>query len=277
MEEAYASYLDARKRLAEVKASRGYFPVVALATPVDSQPSRQLPVSASLPSSSRPSKGKFKGHAKSGGKGRPNSGKSSSNPGGKAVARAKATTCLRCGQPGHWASQCPMPSSSSAPVSAAKRPRDAINMAQHQCSTAVAPDSAFSVISVGRLVAQQDGGASAMLAGHRPIMEAITHLLSRGVPLDRFAFTKSNRRFMFGGDGSLVATWSVHLPVYVRGVAGRLQVFIVDAASDVSSHPPDFEHDLCSVLGGEPTTALLGSGGEFMLQLDEGLDEDSLQ
>ena len=31
LEEAYASYLDARRHFAQLKAARGYFPVVALA------------------------------------------------------------------------------------------------------------------------------------------------------------------------------------------------------------------------------------------------------
>ena len=47
-EEAYASYIDARRRLADVKASRGFFPVVALAPSADSSPSSlQIPVGPS--------------------------------------------------------------------------------------------------------------------------------------------------------------------------------------------------------------------------------------
>ena len=38
----------------------------------------------------------------------------------------------------------------------------------------------------------------------------------------------------------------------------------------------DFERDLCSTLGGEFTTATLGDKGEFLLRLDDGLDEDTL-
>ncbi|CAE7489168.1 GIP [Symbiodinium natans] len=172
-EEAYASYIDARRRLADVKASRGFFPV--------------------------------------------------------------ATTCLRCGQPGHWASQCPMPPSSSPSVasSPSKRPRDTVRVAADlPCAldSAHAVDAALVVTEDGNLVAQQDGGASAMLGGHRPVMQAISHLLSKGVS-------------------------PANLALQVR---------------------TDFELDLCSVLGGEPTAALLGPGGEFMLQLDEGLDSDSV-
>ena len=34
---------------------------------------------------------------------------------------------------------------------------------------------------------------------------------------------------------------------------------------------------MCSVLGSDYGNAVLGTGGEFLLQLDEGIDEDSLQ
>ena len=282
-EEAYASYIDARRRLADVKASRGFFPVVALAPSADSSPSSlQIPVGPS----SRP-KGRGKSKSKGSSKGRSPPVKGNS---GKAAARAKATTCPRCGQPGHWASQCPMPPSSSPSVasSPSKRPRDTVHVAADlPCALdlAHAVDAALVVTEDGNLVAQQDGGASAMLGGHRPVMQAISHLLSKGVSPANLAFSRANRCFRFGGDNTALATWSVHLPVFVRGVPGRLQVFIVEGDTPLLVGRPilkalqvrtDFELDLCSVLGGEPTAALLGPGGEFMLQLDEGLDSDSV-
>ena len=75
---------------------------------------------------------------------------------------------------------------------------------------------------------------------------------------------------------------AVHLPVCIRGVLGRLQVFIVEGDTPLLVGRPilkalQVKTDLCSVLGGELTTALLGPNGEFLLQLDEGLDEDTMQ
>ena len=49
LEEAYAAYLDARRQFANIKAARGYYPVVAMVPGGDS-PSAQSPFS-------RPSKG----------------------------------------------------------------------------------------------------------------------------------------------------------------------------------------------------------------------------
>ena len=135
------------------------------------------------------------------------------------------------------------------------------------------------------LFAQQDGGASAMLGGHRRVMKAIGHLISRGVAESRFEFSRADKIFLFGGDASGHASWAVHLSVVISGVPGRLQTFIVEGDTPILIGRPvlkalkvktDFERDLCSTLGGEFTTATLGDKGEFLLRLDDGLDEDTL-
>ena len=106
-------------------------------------------------------------------------------------------------------------------------------------------------------------------------MSAINHLISKGVPPDCFQFSRANRRLMFGGDGSLVADWSVHLPVFVHGTPGRIQAFIVLIGRPVLKAlqvKTDFERDLCSVLGSDYGSAFSGPGGEFLLQLEDGVD-----
>ena len=66
-EDAYAAYLDARRQMANLKASRGYYPVVALA---DSSPIPAPTGGAPLPQSSKRA-GKPKGKNKGKGKARP--------------------------------------------------------------------------------------------------------------------------------------------------------------------------------------------------------------
>ena len=103
VEEAYAAYLDARRHLAEVKAGRGYYPVVAM-----TDNGAQLPDAAQVGSGKgKPAKGKMKG--KSSGKGKAGKSGRSAPQQPKGMARAAATKCLRCGQAGHWAAQCPKP------------------------------------------------------------------------------------------------------------------------------------------------------------------------
>eukprot|EP00439_Symbiodinium_sp_Y106_P057526 s1271_g8.t1 len=91
VEEAYAAYLDARRHLAEVKAGRGYYPVVAM-----TDNGAQLPDAAQVGSGKgKPAKGKMKG--KSSGKGKAGKSGRSAPQQPKGMARAAATKCLRCG------------------------------------------------------------------------------------------------------------------------------------------------------------------------------------
>ena len=125
---AFASYTDARRRFNELKMARGFLPVVALTD------NNQQPVMANASSSSSPShwqkKGKGKG-GKSKGKGKPSAtiryppqGAGKSDPKGRAKANM---TCLRCGQQGHWAANCPQ---SASKGSGLKRPAPTEGMAQ---------------------------------------------------------------------------------------------------------------------------------------------------
>lgn len=92
-EEAYAAYLDARRQMANLKASRGYYPVVALTD------ATALLTAASTPPTSQLPKGSGKGKNKGKGKGKPKgkSGSAWQSKGGQIQARGQATKCLRCG------------------------------------------------------------------------------------------------------------------------------------------------------------------------------------
>ncbi|CAE7942423.1 RE2 [Symbiodinium necroappetens] len=334
-EEAYATYLDARRRLADVRASRGYYPVVAVVPGADSQ----LPVAAApsswplgiaMPYASFHPSASFLTKL------------------GQAlelcaflhihalpawtwprvwqhllaqvlelcsgVVRLPPRSCPTCldsalcvaaplgSSPGvvrlayhHlWTSVSVfllMPlllllGSSWLVASFASQPSAHTMPAYPSCNGAAYPAcSPLGSLDSSGLFVQQDGGASAMLGGHRPVMHAINHLISKGLRPELVQFSRASKTFLFGGDASAKANWSVHLPVFIRGTPGRLQVFIVEGDTPILMGRPvlkalqvktDFENDRCSVLGGEYTTAILGDRGEFLLQLDEGMDEDSM-
>ena len=85
-EKCYATYLDARRRFAELKMNRSFYPVVARTDTNAAQgtgPQRPYPPK---------SKGK-------GAKGKKAAASMNTSP--------RTGTCLRCGQPGHYAAQCP--------------------------------------------------------------------------------------------------------------------------------------------------------------------------
>ena len=108
LEEAYAAYLDARRQFANLKAARGYYPVVALA-PGSDGPS-QMPVP-------RQSKGKGKGGSpRRKGKGKGKGFRGQPPQKGNAKSRANAfldQKCLRCGSTEHMTSACPRTPSST--------------------------------------------------------------------------------------------------------------------------------------------------------------------
>ena len=279
-EEAYASYLDARRRFAEIRASRGYYPVVALVDGAP-QPGRdQHPVPPS-------SKGKTqKGTAAKGkGAGGKPSGKGrGSIKGSTAKSRAAATKCLRCGQPGHWAAQCPKPPPTSStttttmPPPQAKRPRGEGFVASG--SNSLGP-AAFN----GQVVGIQDGGASSVVCGHELLMEILSAFLQKDVSPSEFLFSRCNKTFLFGGDTTSIADWCIHLPIWVGGVKGRVQCFIVPGSTPMLIGRPilkalkvkmDYETDMISVMGEEWTTALKGTKGEYLIALDDGLTSDTV-
>ena len=108
------------KRFSDLKLSRGYLPVVALSDPAAGNLSpgvSQSPVSSpnSKGKKGKSGKGTPKGGTPKGGspKGKPGatyrfskSPMKQHDPRGRASA---ALHCLRCGQPGHFAANCPVP------------------------------------------------------------------------------------------------------------------------------------------------------------------------
>ena len=106
-DEAYATYVDARKRFQDIRLSRGFLPAVALTDGVSGKGSNPTSTTSSPTSSNRKGKGK----STKGGRGTNTvrypsmKGKCKADPRGRAKG---ASICLRCGQQGHWAANCPV-------------------------------------------------------------------------------------------------------------------------------------------------------------------------
>ena len=106
-DEIYANYVGARKRFNDLRLSRGFYPVMAVVD--NGSSSSQMPRTSPSPAASGrgrpPAKGKGKGDR------RPAKGKSNAKGStatakarGKAASTPPSQNCLRCGEPGHWAS-----------------------------------------------------------------------------------------------------------------------------------------------------------------------------
>ena len=165
-DEAYAAYLDARKRFSDLRLSRGFLPVVALNDPSAGNLSPGILSSGGgSPQRGRGGSGKSpKGKSKGKGK----STYRFNRPPPKQAdpkGRAKAMTCLRCGQPGHFAAQCPSKGSSSQSQHGTKR--------SAPTESAVLPEDAHvTFVDNGGHertdVTMLDPGASAFLSGFGP-------------------------------------------------------------------------------------------------------------
>ena len=279
LEEAYASYLDARRHFAQLKAARGYFPVVALAD----GGGQTMAAGSQAP---RAPKGKGSGKGKGKVKGKPSYRQSNPPQRGSAASRANATRCLRCGQVGHWAANCtnspakssPSPSNTSSP---AKKPKtDNAMMVRDLAKQA---HSGVPLLGPAGLYGIQDGGASSVVCGHEVLMKIMDHMVARGVPVERFLFAATNKLFGFGGDANRQADWSVRLPVYIEGRAGYIETFIVEGSTPLLIGRPilqalnikiDYNQNKVSIQDGDWQDATMGEKGEYLLCLDHGVGED---
>ena len=105
LEEAYATYLDARRQFANLRAARGFYPIVALGPDATTSSSgSQYP---RPPSSGGGSKGKSKSKGRAGGKGK---GRGYAGPAGskghgtikhRGQSAMSPPPCFLCGRPGH--------------------------------------------------------------------------------------------------------------------------------------------------------------------------------
>ncbi|CAE7901478.1 GIP [Symbiodinium sp. KB8] len=139
--------------------------------------------------------------------------------------------------------------------------------------------------TMGRVVGLQDGGASSMVGGHDFMMAAIQAFVEKGVHPDAFLFARTHKTFLFGGDNRSLADWCLHLPVWVGGVRGRIQCFLVPGEMPILVGRPilkalkvkmDYDHDKVSITGEPWTEALVGPKGEYLLALDDGLSPDTM-
>ena len=288
-EDAYATYLDARRQMASLKASRGFYPVVALTD------SSALPVSpgGSLSPSGFKGGGKPKGRSK--GKGKNKGGKSSSawqSKGPTIAARGQAASkCLKCGQPGHWTAQCPMNRGAGGKPGAAKDGSNSSSKRTRTDGTAMmvrdlAMEGERGLPAIGDLgwYGIQDGGASSVVCGHETLMQIMDHMQARGFSADHYRFLATDKVFGFGGDASRRADWSVRLPCFIDGRGGFMECFLVEGATPLLIGRPilralkirmDYESEQISIRDGPWKPVPTGRRGEYLLRLDDGLPENA--
>eukprot|EP00435_Cladocopium_sp_Y103_P035101 s1694_g9.t1 len=136
---------------------------------------------------------------------------------GKGRAQA-CLHCLRCGQPGRFAANCPVPAKTGT-----KRP-------------ATEPVAQLEDAHVTFLdfkgherydVAMLNPGASAFLSGYGPARRYLRHLAAQGYPINEVQFHRCRHKFHLGGDGECWSHWVMQLPMCIAGRYGQTQVFLL--------------------------------------------------
>ena len=212
-DEAYAAYVDARKRFSDLRLSRGFLPVVALSDPSAGNLSPGISSPGGSPVHGKGKKGKGKGGSGFSGKGK-NVFKYNKPPPKphETRTRGKTLTCLRCGRPGHFAAECAVPKGAPSSTSGTnKRPASTIEaMAKFEDAHVTFVDSSGQERHDVTLL---DPGASAFLCGYGPLSRYLNYLKLHGYPIEDIEFNRCCRRFQFGGDGSSWSHWVVKMPL----------------------------------------------------------------
>ena len=279
-DEAYATYVDARRRFQDLKMSRGFLPVVALqdaSTGSQAQPD-QRPHSIPKGAAKKGSKGKGKSKGKTTvhyGKGPPKG----ADPRGRAKA-VFASACLRCGSTSHKTAQCTQ-SAGQKPSQGTKRPA-VESVANVETGLVIFEDRD----GHERLdCAMLDPGASLFLMGFGPFLRYVEHLRGLDYPVDDIVLKKADRTFFFGGDHQAKSNWTVHLPVFIKGTAGLIQPFLLKGETPMLLGRPvaselglDLkEHTMRYHPDESWRSCLLGRHGEYLIPLTEDFEPGLLE
>ena len=225
----YASFAEARGKLNALRTSRGFYPVVAL---VDK------PFASS--SSSTRTKGK-KGKSKTK-KGKSHFGKGDSgkqgplNPKG-AARRGQAIVgrqlCLRCGQSGHWARNCPSGAEKKRKIEG----EDSVMMV----TEVFAMDQTDGEEDESSHHAVQDGGAASVLGSRHSIQQYLRYMMEIGMDVSTIEVFKCMKGFRYGNSATESTNLCLLLPIAVGGRRLRVLTYVIQGTAPLLFGRPILE------------------------------------
>ena len=277
-DEIYASYGDTRAKMNAMRQSRGFFPVVAIVDRgTSSSPTRQK---------GKKGKGKLKkGRGSGKGDGGGKQGPISPNIQRRGQAAIGRQICLRCGQPGHWARNCP-----SSPDKKRKlESEDAVLMV----TEVYAMDELDGQEDEPLSTAVQDGGAASVLGSRQSVRRYLYHLMSLGYDLNTVETFRCRKGFRYGNSETEVTDMCLLLPIAVGGRRRKVLTYAVGGTAPLLFGRPllhrlgltvDYGKKQMRWPDGNWMPIPLGVKGEHLLELvedknlllDAGQDEETL-
>lgn len=208
-----AGYTEARQRLNALRMSRGYYPVVAM-----------VPDGASGKGSNY-SVNKGKGKSK---KGKGGGGKQSPKaPSAKARGRAAlgADKCLRCGQAGHRARNCPAAGKRKADTSVEA---DVNMVADSDEVQLVAPES-----DIQDDIAMMDCGAGSVLTSEERLKTYLRFLETSGFDVNAIPVFRCKKGFKFGNGEKNITSVCVLVPTFMEGQRRDILMYVIPGSAPV--------------------------------------------
>ena len=276
-DEVYANYQEARQRMNQLKLARGFYPVVAMVPGMASGTS-----SAPAPSPN-PRGTTTKGKGKKGRKGVPNYGSYTSAPGNRttptspgkgssAKDRSSATrqdpmvVCLRCGERGHYARDCPKPPS-------AKRTRTENDSPVYMVSDCHRETLAHPVALMNgqpdsqsrQCSALWDCGATAVIIGKNTLLSLVQIYRQNLMP--EIHLVRTYKKFRYGNDQVGTSEWAALLPVILHPLQGLLFVYVVEGNTPLLLARP-IAHALGVTINFGDNTATLKDGRVLEVAVD---------
>ena len=265
-DEVYASYTDAKARLNNMRMSRGFYPVVALVDKGGGSTTSRSPSSSPGRGGKKGvrGKGKFRGASK---------GKQSPAMPKGSTARARGDAaggrniCLRCGQSGHWARNCPQAGDKKRKV---EEKQDEIMMVGPETYDLADSDDE----SCGTAV--QDGGASSVLGSRKAVRKYLLYLLECGYDLTRMRSYLCRKGFRFGNSATERTHMCVLLPMVVAGRKVEVLTYVIQGGAPLLFGRPllarlgvmvDYENNRMRCKDGPWKDIPLGPKGEHLLNL----------
>ena len=215
-DDVLAGFSEARQKLNALRMSRGYYPVVAM-VPEQGQGKGYATYSTGK------GKGKSKSKGKSGGKGQ-GSRQQPKPPSAKASGRAAlgAEKCLRCGQAGHRAKNCP---------AAGKRKADSsieadINMVCDEVQLTVDEKSGRSDD-----IAMMDCGAGSVLTSEERLKIYLQFLEESGFNVSDIPVFRCKKGFRFGNGEKNITSVCVLVPTFMEGLRRDILMYVIPGSA----------------------------------------------